>query len=146
MALFDKMGSKMSDMTNKVSDLAKNLGDMAGDALEVTKLNVKIASEREAAANKIKELGTYYYNKHVAGETLEQAVEDLCVGIDEHYRTIAEYRAEIERVKTEEEDGVVAEAQGEEVSSTSAGKTCIACGTQNGPDANFCAACGAKLP
>ena len=151
MALFDtldKMSSKMTDVTNKVSDLAKNLGDKAGDAFEVTKLTVKIAGEREAASAKLKELGTYYYNKHAAGASLEVAVEDLCLAIDENYRTVAQCQAEIERMKAGDPD-VVAEARGEEVPETDTSvpgeKFCLACGAKNIPSANFCSACGTKL-
>ena len=50
---------------DKLNQVAKNLGDKTTDAIETTKLNTKIHTERNAAAEEFKKIGEYYYNVYI---------------------------------------------------------------------------------
>ena len=55
------------DFLDKIGNIAKNIGDRTNDAIEITKLNAKISSEKNAAAEELNKIGDFYYKKF-AGE------------------------------------------------------------------------------
>lgn len=42
------------DLFDKIGNIAKNIGDRTNDAIEITKLNAKIATEKSAVAEDLK--------------------------------------------------------------------------------------------
>ena len=51
------------DFLDKIGNIAKNIGDRTNDAIEITKLNAKISSEKNAAAEELNKIGDFYYKK-----------------------------------------------------------------------------------
>ena len=137
MALFDKL-----------SGIARNLGDKASEAIETTKLNSKISTEKNAIADCMRQIGEYYYQKHQTGAVDEPDLAELFATIDGHHQTITETQAEINRLQ--EESALQRQmAQSAPISATVApvfeGVPCPACGAANTPGTNFCIGCGSKL-
>ncbi len=129
---------------DKLNDIAKNIGDKTNDAIETTKLNSKINSEKAAAAEELKKIGEYYYNLFAAGGEAAPEVLEFCQSAKAHYDAAAEAQAEIERIKAENEAAKAAAAP-PEAPAAPAGISCPACGAANAPGTKFCCSCGAKL-
>ena len=87
---------------DKVSQVAKNVGEKAGDAVEITKLEAKIFSEKKAMNEVLQKIGQIYYEKHLAGEELDADVVELCGEVTAKKSAIDGYEAEKQRVKTTE--------------------------------------------
>lgn len=47
------------DFLDKIGNIAKNIGDRTNDAIEITKLNAKISSEKNAAAEELNKIGDF---------------------------------------------------------------------------------------
>ena len=133
---------------DKLSGMAKNIGDKAGEALETSKLNSKINSEKNAIDGVYKKIGENYYQQYKAGAALPEEVTAFCLEIDGHNTAIEEAKADIERIKSEAAataepaPAPVAPAPKPQVAS---GITCNACGKANEPGTKFCQECGTKL-
>ena len=123
---------------DKLNDLAKNVGDKANDAIETTKLNSKINTEKAAIAEEFKKIGEHYYTKHTAGETIDSEIEEFIVAIDSHKTVILEAEMQIRALK---EEAAAPHAPIASVGSL----VCPACGKQNKPGTKFCCECGGKL-
>ena len=104
---------------NKLNQVAKNLGEKTNDAIETTKLNSKVYSERNAAGEVLKKIGQHYYDMFAAGYEADAEVVDLCQKAKVHFDAAAAA------------DGATA--------------TCSACGTANPVGTKFCSGCGARL-
>lgn len=123
---------------DKLNDLAKNVGDKANDAIETTKLNNKINTEKAAIAENFKKIGEYYYTKHTAGETIDPEIDEFIASIDNHKTVIMETETQIRALKEE--------AAKPHAPTASVGNLfCPACGKQNSPGTKFCCECGGKL-
>ena len=59
---------------DKLNQVAKNLGDKTTDAIETTKLNSKINSERNAADDELKKIGEFYYSVFANGGSVAPEV------------------------------------------------------------------------
>lgn len=123
---------------DKLNQVAKNIGDKTGDAIETGKQNVKIHSERSAAAEELKKIGEFYYGVYASGGAVAPEVLPFCESAKAHYDTIALAEAEIERIKA----GDAPAAQNEQVPAT---RYCPSCGTPNTVGTRFCSNCGQKL-
>ncbi len=144
MAFFDKLG-----------DIAKNIGDKTNDAIETSKLNSKISSEKSAINEIYKKIGEFYYTKWQEGVVLETESQQFCLEIDEHNKLIAEAQAEIEKIKAESEAAkaaTAAAAQQPESTETVAQipvaptpRFCTNCGAQVPEGIKFCGTCGTKF-
>jgi membrane protease subunit (stomatin/prohibitin family) len=135
---------------DKLGDIAKNIGDKATDAIETTKLNSKIGSEKTAIAECMRQIGEYYYGKHRAGEADDPGAAELFAAIDGHNRTIEETRAEIARIQAENEAQAAQATQAAAVptaapAAETEGTACPSCGTSNPSGTKFCVECGGKI-
>ncbi|MCL2496353.1 MAG: zinc ribbon domain-containing protein [Clostridiales bacterium] len=130
---------------NKLNDIAKNIGDKAGDAIETTKLNSKINSEKSAIDGIYKKIGEYYYQLYQADGNLPEEAAAFCAEIDAHNVAIAEAKAEIERIKAE--NAAAAEAAPAPAPMPKAPDEifCTDCGKANQAGTKFCSECGGKL-
>ena len=126
---------------DKLNDLAKNIGDKTTDAIETTKLNSKITTEKSAAGEDLKKIGAFYYAKFAAGEEIEPSLLERFQSAAAHYAAAAEAQAEIDRIRAENEAAKAAAAP----PAPAAGLTCPSCGTANPAGTRFCASCGARL-
>lgn len=129
---------------NKLNDLAKNIGDKTSDAIETTKLNSRINSERNAAGEELKKIGQYYYDRFIAGGETEPEVLAFCQAAKAHYDAAAEAQTEIERIRTQ---GETARTAASAPAATAAPQTiyCTGCGTPLPAGTRFCNNCGQRL-
>lgn len=123
---------------DKLNDLAKNVGDKANDAIETTKLNNKINTEKAAIAEEYKKIGEHYYTKYTAGETVDTEINEFIASIDSHKTVIMEVEMQIRALKQEATTPPAPVAAVGNI-------VCPACGKQNGPGTKFCCECGGKL-
>ncbi len=131
MAFFDKLNS-----------LARSLSDTTSDAIATGKLNSKINSENAAAGEALKQIGEYYYRVYAEGGDVAPEVLEFCENAKAHYDAADDARAEIERIKAEQEKEKAAPpAQAEEPN----GIACPSCGKINAPGTKFCSECGSRL-
>ncbi len=147
MAFFDKLG-----------DFAKNIGDRTGDAIETGKLNSKINQEKNSASEQWKKIGEFYYNLYINGGEVDSAVLEFCETAKSHLTAAEEAKAEIERIKAENEAEARAAAEAKAAAKAAAsvpaepaaeqltaGLTCTECGAIIPEGRKFCAECGAKV-
>ena len=122
---------------DKLSNVAKSIGDLAGEAVETTKLNSKISTAKNSIDGVSRKIGEFYYEQYIAGANMPEELAELFTEIDGYNATIEEAKAEIERIKSENASVAVA----------SAGLTCVSCvcGKENAAGTKFCQECGAKL-
>ena len=100
------------DLFDKIGNIAKNIGDRTNDAIEITKLNAKIATEKSAVAEDLKKIGEFYYKKFADEEPIDTEIQEFCDNAASHYEAIEQAQAEIERIK--KENGVNKESSGQE--------------------------------
>lgn len=130
---------------DKLNDFAKNIGDKTSDAIETTKLNSRISSERSAAGEDLKKIGEHYYNLFTAGGEVAPEVVEFCQSAKAHYDAAAEAQAEIERIKAENEAEKAAAAAPIVPTAQVSGIACPSCGAVNSEGTKFCQGCGTKL-
>ena len=132
MAIFDKLG-----------DIARNIGDKTTDAIETTKLNSKINSEKAAIVDCMRKIGEIYYQNYSTGAPVDSAASELFKTIDEHNKAIVDMQAEIDRIKAADNAG---QEQATATTVPASGEiTCVNCGNTNPSGTNFCSGCGSKL-
>ncbi len=121
---------------DKINQVAKNIGDKTGDAIETTKLNNKIRTERTAATEDFKKIGEYYYNLFVAGNETAPEILEYCQSATAHFDAAAEAQAEIDSIKAANEAPPVKPNQP---------RVCPSCGTAVEAGVSFCSNCGHKM-
>ncbi|MBQ6901257.1 MAG: zinc ribbon domain-containing protein [Firmicutes bacterium] len=148
MALFDSL--------NK---MAKNLGEMAGDAMENGKLNMKIMEEKGKLNEAYMLLGETMYQQAKSGEDKSKEINDLLIRIDDHHQAIEAAKQQVEVNKAENNqqatpvqaapapawDAQTQSAPVAEAPEAGAAKFCPGCGTKLDEGAKFCANCGTAL-
>ena len=135
MALFDSL--------NK---MAKNLGEMAGDAMENGKLNMKIMEEKGKLNEAYMLLGETMYQQAKSGEDKSKEINDLLIRIDDHHQAIEAAKQQVEVNKAENnQQGVPAQAAPAPAWDAQTQPAPAAAETQAAGTAKFCANCGAPL-
>lgn len=123
---------------DKLNDLAKEVTYKANDALELTKLNSKINSEKTAIGELMRQIGEYYYSVYTAGTPADPAIAQQLSEIDSHNLAIADAQAQIAALKAENESAAKPAVGAESI-------ICPSCGKNNPIGTRFCGGCGAKL-
>jgi hypothetical protein len=116
-----------------LGDMAKNIGSKASGAVEITKLNSKISSEKNLIEGVYRKIGEYYYGKYQSGKKAPEETAAWLSEIDGHNAVINEAMAEIERINA------AAAAPAADVA------ICQSCGKKNKAGMKFCQECGSKL-
>lgn len=139
------------DMLNQV---AKNIGDKTSEAIEITKLNSKINSERVAADEDLKKIGEFYYSVFIRDGVIAPEVLELCQSVSAHMTVSADAQAEIDRLHAQEAALAQEAAMNREAAlntsevlqtESPSGIICSSCGASNAPGTKFCCECGSKL-
>ena len=155
------------DFLDNIVNIEKNIGDSTNDAIEITKLNAKISSEKNAAAEELNKIGDFYYKKFAGEEPIDTEIQDFCAAAAAHYEAIEQAKAEIERIKRENNpkgnsadndearppeenrnntgDTAAAEPEKKPDPAPESMVVCPACKTQCDAGAKFCNNCGAPL-
>lgn len=148
---------------DKLNDFAKNVGDKTKDAMETSKLNTKIRTEKAAIETTYKKIGELFYQKYASGEFHYEEAGELFTAIDNSNAAIVELEAEIEKIRIEKE-AKDAEREAEKaaratqnvpparaaqnippVQAAPSGIICPGCGAQNAAGAVFCGGCGSRI-
>lgn len=88
----------------KVEEFAKTAYDKTGEAVEYTKLNARILSEKGAIKDEYKKLGEYMYQAYKSGTTMDDKALDFCRSIDIHNQTIERTQEELKHSKSNREN------------------------------------------
>jgi len=131
MALFDK-----------INTIAKNVGEKTGDAIEITKLNAKISSEKSAIADIYKQLGERIYEKYASGAYQDADMAELFTAVDARRANIAEAEDKIKAIKAENEAKAQSASQAH---AAPAGAVCPGCGAPVADGVKFCNQCGTRV-
>ena len=90
---------KLNDLAKNAGTIAKGVGDKAGDAVELSKLTAKAASEKGAAADAVKKIGEYYYKKFLEGGEIDEAVAEFFNEAKAHFDAVADLQTQIDALK-----------------------------------------------
>lgn len=123
------------DFMDKVNDIAKKVGDKATELVELGKLNVKVQSETAEVEALQKKIGEICFGKYRAGDELDPEIENICISIEKHKRSIAETQRTIHKMKETPADPIDMAAMG----------YCPYCGAELVKEARFCPKCGQKI-
>lgn len=84
---------------DKLSSIAQDVTEKAGEAVEITKLKVKVNKEKSAIEDSLKKIGEYYVEKCEEGEIPDGAVKVICDEIAEKNKNIEDLMAQIAAIK-----------------------------------------------
>ncbi len=115
MALFEKIGDKISSAGKDVAKKTKEIAD-------ITKINLQISNEEDNIKNLYNEIGKLYYEVHKNSPDAKMAV--LCASITESINKIDLSKKQIQIIK-----GII---------------RCPKCGAENADSSAFCGTCGYK--
>ncbi len=116
MALFERIGRKITDAGQEFAQQAKNLTD-------TSRLNAKIAENKKQMSQVLFEMGQDYYKKHRKETGNEE--QEYIDRVNALFQEILQYEEEIKLIKT--------------------ANVCKVCGARIEEDSSFCMSCGARL-
>lgn len=119
----DKM-SIIENITKKVAQTAKTAAKKSGEIVEITRLNINIASEEEKIDKIYIEIGKKVYSAYLRGEEVDESFRMFCEQIKIHEENIQSIKKKILEVKN--------------------AKVCVSCNTEIETNAIFCPKCGSK--
>ncbi len=99
MGFFDQLGDVAKNLGAAAGDLAKQVSDKTNDALEISKLNSKIAAERLEIEKEKKKISEALFDKFAKGEEVPEEIKEFCENIKARFQNIDSLNAEIEKVK-----------------------------------------------
>ena len=118
MGFLDQLGDLAKNIGDKANEVAKNVGEKASDALEISKLNSKIAAEKLAIDGEMKKISEQVFKNFTDGKEIPEEFKAFCEKIKSHFGEIDNIKAEIEKIKTaagekveEVKDAVVEKAE-----------------------------------
>ncbi len=77
----------------------KNVKNEASDAVEVTKIKAKISKEKTSVKDTFEEIGKLMYETYRKSGVMPEEYKEQITKIDESRAKIAEYNADIDKVK-----------------------------------------------
>lgn len=117
MAFFDDFGKKISQASQSTLQKTKDMADVA-------KINMQISDEEKRINDACFQIGRMYMELHESDG--EDAFQELVQSVLAARDKIKTYQAQIQEIK-----GVL---------------RCPGCGAEGGKDAQFCPACGNRMP
>lgn len=130
---------------DKINTIAKNVGEKTGDAIEITRLNAKISSEKSAMNELYRQIGEKAYKKYQAGAYQEDELCGLFASVDACVSNIAEAEGKISAIKAANEAKTQAAPNDTVVQAEPVKAVCPGCGMPVAEGAKFCNQCGARL-
>ena len=100
MGFFDQLGDVAKNLGAAAGDLAKQVSDKTNDALEISKLNSKIAAETVEIEKEKKKISEALFDKFAKGEEVPEEIKEFCENIKTRFLNIDNLNAEIEKVKS----------------------------------------------
>ena len=137
------------DFLGRMGNFARNVGDKAAEALKTSELTRKVADEKVAISELVRQIGAFYMAKSQEGEALHPDLDHILAEIETHNKVIAEVEAEIERLKAESEPQSQVKVDTPNIpaplANAAVGIACTSCGKINPEGTKFCSDCGAKI-
>ncbi len=106
-----------------VKRFGKNISEKGKDAIEITKLNSQIGSEKDKIRAVYYSIGEAVYKAYAAGENSD--FEELCIQVKESENIINDLNAKVLELKN--------------------ATKCPSCGNEVAKDTAFCSKCGTKV-
>lgn len=116
--------SVFDNFTKKVTETAKAVGKKSGEIVEVTKLNMNVATEEDKITKAYTDIGRTVYEAFAAGENVPENFKELCEKVVEYKKNIEDMKQKILELKNL--------------------KLCPACSAELESETAFCPKCGAK--
>lgn len=116
--------SLIENLTKKVAQTAKSAAKKSGEIVELTKLNISIASEEEKIEKLFIEIGEMVYNQYLGNLTDEELFREQVTQIEQHKANIEEIKKKIMQVKNS--------------------RICLNCDSEINSDAVYCSKCGKR--
>lgn len=116
--------SIIENIGKKVAQTAKTAAKKSGEIVEITRLNINIASEEEKIDKIYMEIGRKVYSAYLRGDEVEESFKMFCEQIKVHEENIRSIKKKILEVKN--------------------AKGCVSCNTEIETNAIFCPKCGSK--
>lgn len=113
------------DISKKVSRGTKVVTKKSGELLEVTKIKMDVASERDKIGELYEEIGKMMYRDYKSGGLKHREAAEKCQLIDEHNYRIKKLNRKIVQIK--------------------GGSLCKKCGEVVEADQRYCHSCGREL-
>ena len=95
----------------KLGSVAKNIGEMAGDAMEMAKIEAKQIRADAAYKEALKKIGAYYCEVYRAGGTVAPEIEETVKAAVENYDIVIEQQRIIGNIHQEKELEKMAEKE-----------------------------------
>ena len=95
----------------KLGSVAKNIGEMAGDAMEMAKIEAKQIRADAAYKEALKKIGEYYCEVYRAGGTVAPEIEETVKAAVENYDIVIEQQRIIGNIHQEKELEKMAEKE-----------------------------------
>lgn len=130
---------------DKLGEFAKSAAEKANDGLEINRINSDIVMQEGNITAYQRALGLYYWEKFLAGETLEPKPMEICEKIIVAQDTIQSYKAEIEKIKADREAEKAERMQqkkAEQLAKEQETDFCSHCGAVLEKEQSFCTNCG----
>ena len=129
---------------DSLNKMAKNLGEMAGDAVENGKLNIKLMEEKGKLTEAYAELGEAVYQQQKGIADNSAKINELILRIDGHTQQIEALQAE-QQPAPAAQPAPAWDAPAAEAPAAGAAKFCPGCGTKLDEGVKFCANCGTAV-
>lgn len=119
---------QMSDAFNKIQKSGQKTVQKVKESSEVSKINSLIRAEQKTQEELFAQIGRQYFDLMNGGdaENVPQSFSSLFASVAQSIEKVAKYQADISEIQNK--------------------RRCPKCGRTWGPDAFFCADCGAELP
>jgi RNA polymerase subunit RPABC4/transcription elongation factor Spt4 len=117
--------SLWDDISRKVTKGTKVVSQKSGELIEVTKIRLDMASEKDKIRKLYEDIGKAVYSSRKDGVRRESEIEANCQLIDEIQYKIRRLNQKIVQIK--------------------GGSLCKRCGQVVGPDQRYCHSCGREL-
>jgi rRNA maturation endonuclease Nob1 len=123
--LFGRVRSAAQTVGAAAEGAARSAGRMAGNAVDLSKLNLQVRELNADVATLLRDAGQIIYDAHLGAETDDAMLAQILEQLDLKNAQIMELRVRMDAIKNQQR--------------------CPSCGAPCGNDDHFCKSCGAIL-